>query len=543
MILDMPYDMVKATVVPFFTLRDLVVYQSALGPKDKVGQALFDALIEGTALPQDRSITINDHSAKWMHEHNVYASDIVVASTATGGVVPYFQASGHHVTSLALHDCTLLSAVHLRAILHFCSYWSSLNRFDVTGSNRVDIADLKQFLHLNEQLRHVSLDFDSHMMGNLYHSPYVESIDLSGCVNVKDSTVMLIARHCKQLRSLDLSNAMYLRDGAVNALAEEARQLESLLICQSAKITDVCLTNFCVQRGRSMRVLGINGTLCGPAVLEHIAGHLPNLQDLRLHSYPAALNATFARLVQSCPQLRALEVEVGRLRGLATEGVFPFAKLHKLVAVEARGGRLCDSHLTAYAVHWTSIQHLELMLNETITDDALAGIASHCALLHTLHLFGGASLRDTSLTAIVAANPHLRAIKLTCANNLTDEFLLAIACQCPGMTTLEVAQGEMFTDIGVAGIALQAPQLTVLALPHSVLLTDQTLRALAAHCPQLTALNLARSDLLTAQVVQHALQRCRRLRSLDLEHGTLSYAQCMALEKRYGIRELEVRAW
>jgi hypothetical protein len=41
--------------------------------------------------------------------------------------------------------------------------------------------------------------------------------------------------------------------------------------------------------------------------------------------------------------------------------------------------------------------------------------------------------------------------------------------------------------------------------------------------------------------MQLVLARCRGVRCLNVERGTLPYLLSAALEKRYGIRELEVR--
>ena len=65
----------------------------------------------------------------------------------------------------------------------------------------------------------------------------LETLDLSGCMNVKNATLVTLAKYARNLTSLNFSSCAIINDEALNALSKKVTSLTSLCLASTA-VTD-----------------------------------------------------------------------------------------------------------------------------------------------------------------------------------------------------------------------------------------------------------------------------------------------------------------
>jgi hypothetical protein len=110
----------------------------------------------------------------------------------------------------------------------------------------------------------------------------------------------------------------------------------------------------------------------------------PRLEDVSLHTCRGINNATMAKLVQSCPQIRSLGILHTSItdEGLACIG----QGCRALKRIRLCGWGITDAGVSKLAAGCSSLEDVKMGNCTNITDAALAGLAKYCPRIQLLDL-------------------------------------------------------------------------------------------------------------------------------------------------------------
>ncbi|RWS31055.1 F-box/LRR-repeat protein 7-like protein [Leptotrombidium deliense] len=256
----------------------------------------------------------------------------------------------------------------------------------------------------------------------------VESLDLSGCVNLTDKGLLLIARKCSELKSLYIRGCMNITDLGMNEVLTSCFMLEMLEAtgCHNIKLNITRLP----QIPSTLRHVNLSSCVYIDDYSLKIFVKLFGVQltHLYLRRCPLISDHLVKCLTAYCPCLR--EVSFGECPQLTD--FFCFELSLKL------GSRL---------------RYLSLSKCERITNAGIKQVGKFCNKLRYLNLRGCHLVSDEGLAAIArGSSTRLRAVDVGKCN-IGDEGLKALSDNCPNLRKLSVRECSLVTDIGVSLIA------------------------------------------------------------------------------------------
>jgi hypothetical protein len=80
----------------------------------------------------------------------------------------------------------------------------------------------------------------------------LQSLDLSACDNISDSSMIEISKNCTHLRLLDISGSDKITDTSMIEIGKNCTQLQSLNISDCEKITDTTKKTFRLKKDFNM---------------------------------------------------------------------------------------------------------------------------------------------------------------------------------------------------------------------------------------------------------------------------------------------------
>ncbi|KAK9844079.1 hypothetical protein WJX81_004070 [Elliptochloris bilobata] len=358
--------------------------------------------------------------------------------------------------------------------------------------------------------------------------PSITSIDLSGCLSVRNRNLMVLARSKLRLASLTIGNTTTnvlgkprITNQALASIAEMTG-LTSLSLCDCSALTNNGMLVLTALQGlRSLAVnrcprIGDKGLL--------IVQRLSHLTALNCYGCVKVTDATMGVLA-GVSTLRSLNTGFTKV---TDAGVAALARLPHLAA------------LALYA--------------ETVTNAALRAAAALPALT-SISLSNCYEVTGDGVVALAHAVPGLRRLALLNCE-LSDDHMIALASLLPNLHTLQV-QGTVFADRGVRALtglrSLRCLALEVYqnaAMDGLVCLSVITqVTQLQVQCTQLNLDLLAAisrlphlADLNLAQFDQTATQRGQSGLSWSMLNVLVSMRSLTALDLSYmAINEDQVR--
>jgi pSer/pThr/pTyr-binding forkhead associated (FHA) protein len=286
----------------------------------------------------------------------------------------------------------------------------------------------------------------------------VVSIDASGCYNITDTQVELIAKYAGRIENLDLSGCSRISTKAVKELSTHCRSIRSIRLRACKRIASSEAANFLCQLARRCTELEHLDLRCcnmEDESLIRLSRHCGNLLSLDIGStgFANVSDAVLVALGQNCTKLERLGVMCCRL--ITDAGV----------AAVARGcGR--------------TLKHLTLHCCFEVTNNALASLARHCAQLEVLNVHRCLKISDEGIEKLTqGCGATLRSLDVS-ACKITDTAILAIASNCAGLRVLDLRSCELITSDSICKVAKQCPQLEQIDLSCCKKLDDRVIQAL-----------------------------------------------------------------
>ncbi|KAI0941266.1 hypothetical protein AcV7_002882 [Taiwanofungus camphoratus] len=451
------------------------------------------------------------------------------------------------------------------AVLHWTcgctAVMSYSNRLPLTEDSCYEIVHLE----LTREIDHGI--FDDDLAHIIPWCPNLQSVHVSGFLDLTDRTVVLLATYASKLRRLDISGCRGVTDVGVLEVASTLMGLEVL------------------------KLSGLS-TLMDPAV-SAITRSLPRLQELEMNDLPLITAVSVRDIWTFCRKLRRLKL--AHCRQL-NDRAFPYAPHSKSSpgvasirssAQAARDVRLSASSRRSRPPTWLDslppliltpghtlpdLRLLDLSHCSKLTDAAIAGVIAHAPRIQHLTLSGCTGLTDAAMHAVAKLGVHLDVLALTRVEKLTDAGIVALVRGCPRLKSVEVSckhasprilsaplaahptpsrrspnplspptpitVNRRLRDLSLLELA-SLPQLRRLAAVGLPRVTDVALLFLAEHAGALARLHLSQCKRLSLGAVHVAVRRL-----VALEH--LSASGVPALERpgveRFSERAPEVRA-
>lgn len=226
-----------------------------------------------------------------------------------------------------------------------------------------------------------SIRFSHHMVKSITQEMLtrcsgVRKINASGCYNISDKEVDIIAKYAPQVECLDLSGCSKIATEAIKALSKRCRDIKSLRLRACKRIAVARSTEF----------------------LKELAKNNPNLEHLDLRCCNME-DGALINLLKVCPSLKSLDI-----------GSTGFANVSDLVLLELASNPN------------SKLESLGVMCCRSITDDGVAAVAKNCGktLRHfTLHCCF--ELTDRSLTSLARHCKVLESLNVHRCLKVTDD--------------------------------------------------------------------------------------------------------------------------
>ncbi|XP_043710583.1 dynein regulatory complex subunit 6-like [Telopea speciosissima] len=169
-------------------------------------------------------------------------------------------ASAPALRSINLGLCTLLTSADVNILA------DSLESLKELYIDNCENVDAMMALHALKKLEHLEVlsvscvpnvcdDFVRELVA--VHGPKMKKLSFSGCSELTDASLKVIAETCSGLCSLDVGNLYNLTDYAIEYLANGCRTIHTLDVCHNA-FSDEAIAAFLEASGKFLKVLCLN---------------------------------------------------------------------------------------------------------------------------------------------------------------------------------------------------------------------------------------------------------------------------------------------
>ncbi|CAH1153660.1 unnamed protein product [Phaedon cochleariae] len=241
------------------------------------------------------------------------------------------------LTHLQLQGCSNLTNT---AIFEVATRCNNLQHFDITGCVKISCISINSG---PEPPRRLQLQY----------------LDLTDCVAVQDSGLMVIVRNCPQLSYLYLRRCVQITDAGLKYVPSFCSCLRELSVSDCASITDFGLYEL-AKLGAALRYLSVaKCDQVSDAGLKVIAKKCYKLRYLNARGCEAVSDDAITVLARSCTRLRALDI--GKCD-------------------------VSDAGLRALAESCPNLKKLSLRNCDLVTDRGVQCIAYYCRGLQQLNI-------------------------------------------------------------------------------------------------------------------------------------------------------------
>ncbi|KAL6064117.1 Dynein regulatory complex subunit 6 [Balamuthia mandrillaris] len=303
----------------------------------------------------------------------------------------------------------------------------------------------------------------------------LESLNLTHCLNIGNSTVRQIAKYSPNVHSLDLSTCEEITDSALLFLGNRCKNLRKLSLSRCRRVTDKALVQILKSTGQTLQSLSLQGCpLITQQTIMAIAEHCPNLLKLDLSWCKCITDEALVELVQGCPRL---EVFMAEEASLSERGVMELCHLPRLRRLNlAYCSQLSDACLVALSRGCPALLKADFSYcnNAMITFEGLQEAISSWDLLSTLTLRG-----CNFITLHSIHHPNLKTLNLSWCKNLQDSALEGLPRGCPQLRSIDLAWCSKIGGTAVHQLARHAPNLHTFNLRKCSNIPSLTIKFLA----------------------------------------------------------------
>eukprot|EP00899_Mesostigma_viride_P008376 jgi/Mesvir1/1753/Mv11890-RA.1 len=337
----------------------------------------------------------------------------------------------------------------------------------------------------------------------------LRSLNVAGCKDVTEASLMEVVNRCPRLTSLDISGCK-LENTSIKAVARSCPGLVHLSFNACYLITDDSLISLgrCCRQLETLEAAHTEVTDSGVAVL------VRNCPLLRRVALPRVTDASMGLVAEHCPQLEWLDVPDER-HGVTDVGLKLIAascpRIHRVVIAHHvwEKSQITDASISALAEGCRGLRHLAVR-GAGVSDASVVAVASNCTGLEYLDVSGCKNVTDASVDQLAVMCPRLRHLAVRKCDRVSDASICRILAECKELKELDVNDSGV-TDVGIREVASRCRDLEQLDISNCQV-SCATLVALAQACPKLVCLHVtACGGGVTAESLAAISRHCTRL--------------------------------
>ncbi|GAB2295450.1 hypothetical protein Dimus_029617 [Dionaea muscipula] len=227
--------------------------------------------------------------------------------------------------------------------------------------------------------------FDKGLEAITYISPSLKVFSIYWNVRITDIGIQHLVKNCKHVVDLNLSGCKNITDHSMQLIADCYQDLESLNITRCIRLSD--------------------------SGLDHVLTSCSSLQNLNLYALSRFTDRVYTK-ISLLPHLRVLDL--CGAQNLSDEGLACIAKCKKLVSLNLTWCvRITDVGVLAVARNCTSLELVSLFGIVGVTDKSLEALSRSCAgTLETLDINGCVNIKRRSHEELLQLFPQVKCFKV-----------------------------------------------------------------------------------------------------------------------------------
>lgn len=409
---------------------------------------------------------------------------------------------------------------------------------------------------------------------------FLRSINLEGCVKIKDNCISKLAESCKDLAEVNFAGCVNLTDAAMKELSKNCPnitylslkkcrqitdsvfeqltfQLQQLDISDCDKLTDEALCHVAEKSSKLKSLILSNQSSITDTSLEKIASTCNKLRDLELNNCDNITDITVQTITKRCPKLRKLSLsscknitasafirmEQFRKQDKQFDDTGIYQSLNMQHLDLTRCLNVTNEGLDYIAAIFPNLKELRLTSCEGIGDRGMIAVANRCLKLEVLSLERCKTITDESIMHVAKCCVRIKSLSLRNCKNISDESIIQLVNHCTQMVELDVSYCDI-TDKSLSQFSVGFSKLEVLRLEELESVTAQGISRLGG-CKKLQTLVLTNCKGVSNESLQLISQNCPLIKSIDLSFcNVLSFptlTQCLSQWPE--LRELSLRGY
>ncbi|RHZ87265.1 hypothetical protein Glove_38g73 [Diversispora epigaea] len=277
------------------------------------------------------------------------------------------------------------------------------------------------------KIRHYYHELSNKVIKKIIESfPNIIHLDFKRCSGFNDRALIKISRAYPNLIYLNVFNNGNLTDNSIIELARGCPKLQNLEISWGGDITDRSIYEI-ARSCHGLRHLGISGgkNCITDKSIREITRFNPNIQSLNFNYCKKLTDSTIYTLVGSYPDLRKLNLS--DCEEISNIGIRQIARCHNLEHLALNSLEfLNDETICIIVQSCPNIRYLNLEFC-CVTDTAVEAIAQSCRNMEYLNLYGSESITDKSISKLVKMCSKIRDLELGFCELITDIAIKDIA--------------------------------------------------------------------------------------------------------------------
>ena len=386
------------------------------------------------------------------------------------------------------------SVFSFRNFLNFISFQScltslNLSRTQIGDENIEEIASIPD-LSLHELYLVACRNISDNGIAHICKSQKeLVTFDLRECVDLTNTTVMLISKHLGQMKNLYISKLRQITDKAAASL-EQLTALDILDISECSQISSAGLIKgLCPSTTSFLTYLNLN--CCSQVTdsfVEKATKSLPLLNHLDLGSCFPITDKSVHAIARNLTGLRFLRL--AWCKNITDLGLLGLHSSNpNLYDHDEDGECRCNRKYPSTVIFKKpSLKKKDKMESENDYD--VGAPLNNLALLKHLDVTACKKLSDTGLSQVVRF-PELRVLHLGMLPDLTDTGIIAIASNNPSIEELDLSQNGAVTDEAIEIVTKRLRRLQNLNLFGCDKITDKSIQMIVKNCPRLKHIDVS----------------------------------------------------
>lgn len=405
----------------------------------------------------------------------------------------------------------------------------------------------------------------------------VVAINLDGCRNLDDQSVLLLSHVAKQLELLSLAGLTEITDGGVIPIVSACSRLSVLNINHCSRLSQNTLF-YAAQANKNIRTLHAAGvyinnegllslcqllspdlftsldiSLCREITdfsLITVARTFPRLTFINICGLSRVTGKGVRAICEMCWELRSINFED---LFLLNDSAFLFDQvdenrnemnmLKSLTSVNLRDCvHLTDHGLLGLVERCQAIRELNLRGCDKITDKSLEFMSNN--FKHSTSFSDHLAILDLSFCPKLSAGgiskllehcPILEELNVSGIATMSDKHMEEISVKCPTIVKLVAQRCLLLSNLALCSLARNL-WITALDVSFCSKVSDEGIEIISLACTGLAHLSIRKLTKLTDKSLNVILENLRGLRTIDVSECPKISSNVGALFKRRGIK-------